>query len=144
MVLLLEYGPHLSPHEAGAQGDRQVNLLSSGKAHTVVAKPALPAAPVNLLAAVHGHGRQGGDALSLPLAQSEGRGLGADGTKDGNDANDDEGAEARGAAPRLVVNKIGNCCRRGLCEARASLPNAQGAAAPRYNTMMLPLGAATE
>ena len=119
----IEYGPHLSPHEAGAQGNRCVNLLDGGEAHAVVAKPALPAASVNLLAAVHGQSRQGGDAVSLPLAQSEGR----DGTKDGSDANDDEGAEARSAVPRLVVNKIGNCCRCGLREARASLPNAQGA-----------------
>ena len=103
MVLLLEYGPHLSSHEAGAQGNRWVNLLDGGEAHAVVAKPALPAVSVNLLAAVHGQSRQGGDAVSLPLAQSEGRGLGAGGTKDGSDANDDEGAEARGAVPRLVV-----------------------------------------
>eukprot|EP00964_Phaeocystis_antarctica_P039249 scaffold22447_cov70-Phaeocystis_antarctica.AAC.10 len=102
MVLLLEYGPHLSPHEAEAQGDRHVNLLDSREAHAVVVKPALPAAPVSLLAAVHEQGRQGGGAVSLPLAQSEGRGLGAGGTKDGSDANDDEGAEARGAVPRLV------------------------------------------
>ena len=41
-------------------------------------------------------------AVSLPLAQSEGRGLGADGTKSGNDANDEMGAKAHGAEPRLV------------------------------------------
>ena len=125
-VIFLEFCPHLSPHEARAQGDRRVHLLDSRETHTVVVKPALPAATVDLLAAVHGQGRQGG-AMSLPLAQSEGRGLGVDGTKDGSDANDDEGAEARSAVPRLVVNKIGNCCRCGLREARASLPNAQGA-----------------
>ena len=93
---------HLSPREAGAQGNRCVNLLDGGEAHAVVAKPALPAASVNLLAAVHGQGRQGRGAVSLPLAQSEGRGLGADGTKSGNDANDEMGAKAHGAEPRLV------------------------------------------
>ena len=103
-VIFLEFCPHLSPHEARAQGDRRVHLLDSRETHTVVVKPALPAATVDLLAAVHGQGRQGG-AMSLPLAQPEGRGLGADGTKDGSDANDDEGAEARSAVPRLVVNK---------------------------------------
>ena len=107
---------HLSPHEARAKRnrrvDRHINFLDGGELHTVVGS-ALVSCALNLLAAVQGHGLQSG-AVPLPLAQSEGRGLGVDGTKDGSDANDDEGAEARGAVPRLVVNKIGKCFRRGL------------------------------
>ena len=112
--MVLRYAPHLSPHTAGAQRNRHADLLGSGEAHTVVAKSALPAATVHLLAAVHG---QGGVEVPLQLAQSNGRGLGVDGTKDSGDANDDEGADARdGAAPHLVVNENGSRCKRVVSE----------------------------
>ena len=98
-IVRIWYLPHETRAEKNRRIDRHIN------SHTVVGL-ALVVGHLNLLAEVHGHGRRS-DAVSLPLAHSKGWGLGVDGTKDGSGANEDEGAEVRGAVPRLLV-KIGN------------------------------------
>ena len=90
------------PHEARAEKNRRIDRHINS--HTVVGL-ALVVGALNLLAEVQEHGRRD-DAVSLPLAHSEGWGLGVDGTKDGS-SNEDDGAEAYGAVPRLLA-KIGN------------------------------------